>query len=67
MEKVFKPKSDRDEAIMAELVQFTARSFGTPCPVPFGAAIVDSRSGGLLCRARNAICRLVLQQTPATK
>lgn len=57
MGKVFKPKRDRDEAIMTELVQFTARSFGTRHPVPFGAAIVDSRSGGLLYRARNSVMR----------
>lgn len=42
---------------MTELVHFTARSFRTPRPVPFGAAIVDSRSGMLLFRARNAVIR----------
>jgi tRNA(Arg) A34 adenosine deaminase TadA len=57
MGKVFKPKRDRDEAIMTELVHFTARSFHTPRPVPFGAAIVHSKSGDLLYRARNAVMR----------
>ena len=42
---------------MAELVYFTARSFCTPSPVPFGAAIVHSKSGDLLYRARNAVMR----------
>jgi tRNA(adenine34) deaminase len=57
MGKVFKPKRDRDETIMTELVQFTARSFRTLRPVPFGAAVVDSGSGDLLYRARNAVMR----------
>jgi len=42
---------------MTELVRFTALSFRTPRPVPFGAAIVDSKSGELLYRARNAVMR----------
>src|SRR5271165_4011239 len=57
MGKVFRPEHDRDETIMTELVHFTARSFRTPRPVPFGAAIVDSKSGDLLYRARNAVMR----------
>jgi tRNA(adenine34) deaminase len=52
-----RPGRDRDEAIMAELVRFTARSFSTAQPVPFGAAVVHSRSGELLHRARNAVVR----------
>ncbi len=52
-----KPRHGRDEAVMTELVRFTARSFRTPQPVPFGAAIVDSKSGELLYRARNAVMR----------
>jgi tRNA(Arg) A34 adenosine deaminase TadA len=52
-----KPRRDRDEAIMTQLVHFTARSLRTPRPVPFGAAIVDSKSGELLHRARNAVMR----------
>jgi len=42
---------------MTELVRFTARSFRTLRPVPFGAAIVHSKSGELLYRARNAVIR----------
>ena len=57
MGKVSGPGRDRDEVIMAELVRFTARSFRTPRPVPFGAAIVNSKSGELLYRARNAVMR----------
>jgi tRNA(Arg) A34 adenosine deaminase TadA len=57
MGKLLRLKHDRDEAIMTELVRFTARSFGTPRPVPFGAAIVHSESGELLLRARNAVMR----------
>jgi tRNA(Arg) A34 adenosine deaminase TadA len=57
MGKLVKPGRDRDEAIMAELVRFTVRSFSTPRPIPFGAAIVHSKSGELLYRARNAVMR----------
>ncbi|MBB6142071.1 tRNA(Arg) A34 adenosine deaminase TadA [Silvibacterium bohemicum] len=42
---------------MTELVRFTARSFATENPVPFGAAIVHSQSGEMLYRARNAVMR----------
>ena len=52
-----RPEHDRDVAIMTELVRFTALSFRTPNPVPFGAAIVHSKSGDLLYRARNAVTR----------
>ena len=37
------------------MLRFTARSFATPRPVPFGAAVVHSKSGELLYRARNAV------------
>jgi tRNA(Arg) A34 adenosine deaminase TadA len=57
MEALFKSGRDRDEAIMTELVRYTARSFRTPQPVPFGAAIVDTESGELFYRARNAVMR----------
>jgi len=46
-----------DEAVMADLVRYTALSFATPFPVPFGAAILDSRTGALLYRGRNAVKR----------
>lgn len=57
MGALLQPGRDRDEAIMTELVRYTARSFRTPQPVPFGAAIVDTGSGELLYRARNAVMR----------
>jgi tRNA(Arg) A34 adenosine deaminase TadA len=40
---------------MAALVAFTARSLSTEAPRPFGAAIVDTKSGKLLLRALNAV------------
>lgn len=47
----------RDATIMADLIRFTARSFRMGRPVPFGAAIVHTKSGELLYRARNAVMR----------
>jgi tRNA(Arg) A34 adenosine deaminase TadA len=44
-----------DEAHLKALVKFTALSFKTPRPVPFGALIVDSQTGQTLLRARNAV------------
>jgi tRNA(Arg) A34 adenosine deaminase TadA len=44
-----------DEIHLKALVKFTALSFRTPRPVPFGALIVDSQSGETLLRARNAV------------
>ena len=44
-----------DEAHLKALVKFTALSFKTPRPVPFGALIVDSETGETLMRARNAV------------
>jgi tRNA(Arg) A34 adenosine deaminase TadA len=52
------PASDvsaADEAHLKALVKFTALSFKTPRPVPFGALIVDSQNGETLLRARNAV------------
>lgn len=40
---------------MADLVRFTAASFLTPFPVPFGAAILHSHTGEVLYRGRNAV------------
>jgi tRNA(Arg) A34 adenosine deaminase TadA len=57
MGALLKSGRDRDEAIMTELVRFTARSFQTPQPVPFGAAVVHTKSGELFYRARNAVMR----------
>lgn len=47
----------RDEAILADLIRFTALSFATAAPVPFGAALVETRTGRLLYRGRNAVLR----------
>jgi len=46
-----------DEARMREIVKFTARTFETPYPAPFGALIVDTRTGRRLIRATNAVRR----------
>lgn len=49
--------SQLDEDRMRELYGFTARTLQTQRPVPFGALIVDSRSGKPLVRATNAVMR----------
>ncbi|HWF14422.1 MAG TPA: nucleoside deaminase [Candidatus Acidoferrales bacterium] len=46
-----------DAAHMREIYEFTARSLETERPVPFGALIVDSRTGERLMRATNAVFR----------
>jgi tRNA(Arg) A34 adenosine deaminase TadA len=46
-----------DEQHMREIYRFTARTLQTKHPVPFGALIVDSRSGKTLMRATNAVRR----------
>lgn len=46
-----------DEQRMAALVEFTARSFTTGFPVPFGASIVESASGKPLLRTVNAVAQ----------
>jgi tRNA(Arg) A34 adenosine deaminase TadA len=46
-----------DEKIIADLVRFTALSFRTSFPVPFGAAIIHNGTGELLYRGRNAVAR----------
>ncbi len=46
-----------DEAHLTALVKFTALSFSTPRPVPFGCLIVDSQTGETLMWARNAVER----------
>jgi tRNA(Arg) A34 adenosine deaminase TadA len=52
------PSSPRtDEQWMAALVEFTARSFQTPHPVPFGACIVETATGKLLLRAVNSVAQ----------
>lgn len=44
-----------DELRMMELVRFTAQTLDTPSPVPFGAAIIHSGTGGLLMQGVNAV------------
>jgi tRNA(Arg) A34 adenosine deaminase TadA len=46
-----------DEARMREIYEFTARSLNTSHPVPFGALIVNTRTGERLMRATNAVMR----------
>src|ERR1700681_3578899 len=46
-----------DEDRMRELYRFTARTLETSRPVPFGALIVNTRSGERLLRATNAVMR----------
>jgi tRNA(Arg) A34 adenosine deaminase TadA len=46
-----------DSARMAEVVHFTANSLTTDRPVPFGALIVNTKTGKLLQRATNAVAR----------
>jgi tRNA(Arg) A34 adenosine deaminase TadA len=47
--------NSKDEERMAELVAFTARTLDTARPVPFGALIVNSKTGEQLLRAVNAV------------
>src|ERR1700736_2960543 len=46
-----------DEARMREIYAFTARTLETAHPVPFGALIVNTKSGERLMRATNAVMR----------
>lgn len=46
-----------DEERMREVFQFTARSLETSHPVPFGALIVNTRTGERLMRGTNAVLR----------
>ncbi len=49
--------ADVDEERMREVYAFTARTLETPVPVPFGALIVNTRTGERLMRATNAVRR----------
>jgi tRNA(Arg) A34 adenosine deaminase TadA len=44
-----------DRRFMEGLIRFTAQSFNTAAPVPFGALIIHSDTGEILMRARNAV------------
>lgn len=46
-----------DEERMREIYTFTARTLETPRPVPFGALIVNTRTGERLMRATNNVAR----------
>ncbi len=46
-----------DAARMAEVVRFTARTLVTERPVPFGALIVNTKTGKPLQRAVNAVAK----------
>ena len=45
----------KDQERMAEIVAFTAKTLEGPRPVPFGALIVNSKTGERLQRAVNAV------------
>ena len=49
--------SPLDEERMRELFRFTARSLNTAYPTPFGALIVNTKTGERLMRATNAVMR----------
>jgi tRNA(Arg) A34 adenosine deaminase TadA len=51
------PDPAADLAQMAALAAFTARSMRTPRPRPFGASIIDTKSGKPLLRALNAVAQ----------
>jgi len=46
-----------DEERMREVFHFTARTLTTAHPAPFGALIVDTKTGQRLIRATNAVMR----------
>jgi tRNA(Arg) A34 adenosine deaminase TadA len=46
-----------DEERMREIFEFTARTLKTARPVPFGALIIDTRTGERLMLATNAVLR----------
>jgi tRNA(Arg) A34 adenosine deaminase TadA len=50
-----KEKFKRDSEQMSALIAFTARSLHTSNPRPFGAAIVETRSGKLMLAALNNV------------
>ena len=49
--------SPLDEERMRELFRFTARTLNTAYPAPFGALIVNTKTGERLMRATNAVLR----------
>jgi tRNA(Arg) A34 adenosine deaminase TadA len=55
--KTHDPQRSVDEVHLAELIRFTARTLETASPVPFGAAIVRTKTGESLLRCVNAVRR----------
>jgi tRNA(Arg) A34 adenosine deaminase TadA len=51
------PDAGVDEARMREVFHFTVRTMKTASPVPFGALIVNTKTGQRLMRATNAVRR----------
>ena len=49
--------SPLDEERMRDLFRFTARTLNTAYPAPFGALIVNTKTGERLMRATNAVMR----------
>jgi tRNA(Arg) A34 adenosine deaminase TadA len=49
--------SKQDEGRVREVYEFTARTFAGARPTPFGALIVDTKTGATLVRATNAVMR----------
>jgi tRNA(Arg) A34 adenosine deaminase TadA len=47
----------KDEERMRKLYEFTARTLETSNPVPFGALVVNTKTGERLMRATNAVMR----------
>jgi len=50
-------RKELDRQLMGGLVRFTALGLDTPSPVPFGALIVETATGKILMRARNAVAK----------
>ncbi len=46
-----------DSSRLAEIVHFTARTMATERPLPFGAMIVQTKTGKLLVKALNAVAK----------
>ena len=55
--KIAAGQAATDQQRMRETFEFTARSLETAHPVPFGALIVDTRTGKMLMRGTNAVLR----------
>jgi len=55
--KTLQTPASLDELRMRELVAFTARTFDTAFPSPFGALIVHTKTGKELMRGTNAVMR----------